>query len=1189
MAKYISIAAILAVCVCAVMLAPPPAQGQAVFGSILGTVSDPQGAAVANAKVTVINQRKNASETTTSNESGNYSVTHLIPDIYTVRVEAPGFKITEQKDVVVSVDTGSRVDLQFQVGGASETVEVTGEAPQLKTDRADVAVTFNDRYVSELPILNRNFTTLELLSPGTQKLVGWSHAATENPQGSQQIFVNGQHFSGTAYELDGTDNQDPILGIIVINPNLDSVTETKITQQNYSAEFGKAIAGVVTAQTKSGSNQIHGSGFYFWRGEGQQARDPFSQPVGTVFPSNKWKQFGGSVGGPIIKDKLFFFGDYQGTRRTVGTTAGATVPTQTALDTCIAAFGNPEAFCDLSDYAAIQPAGIYNPFSGDGTPGTRQLFTDYLIPGDLLSAAGVNILKKFPNPTSSDPKNNFDGSGSGPFDDNSFNTRIDYAATSSVNVFGRFSLAYYKLSGKGVLGYLGGVGLGQLGLDGSAITHNYSLSTGFTKTFSSSLLTDFRIGWFRYNPVTNKAEVGTNPADELGIPGLNLGDVTTSGLPAFIMDGGQTLSDFGGGLGPGRCNCPLTEKEQQIQFVNNWTKIFGNHQVKFGGDVRFATNLRVPSDKNRTGELHFSKLFTSNGGSGGLDLATLLLGGVTSFERYVSVSTNAQESQPRIFWYGQDTWRATSKLTLDFGLRWEWYFPESVNGKGRGGFANLTDGVIRVAGYGPYGNNGNINKTWKAFAPRLGVAYQVTPKTVVRLGYGRSFDIGVFGSIFGHTVTQNLPVLATQSLNATSQGNGQNDVFQAFIMDEGAPAFVFPTIPDNGQLPLRGPLNNVVPRIRPTFMKLPTLDAWNATVQRQITKTISLEAAYVGNKGTHVFVGNGPNYNSNPILLGPGFSVNGSFKNGAPGNIVDPNSLRPYYQAFTTNYQGEDIVCCDGDLYNTFNNIGNSIYNGLQLKVEKRFSEGLQLLAHYTYSKAYGYTDDGFIVNKKAAWGRDDFNRDQVFVANFVYDLPFGKGKRFGGGASRGVDALFGGWQLTGTVNKSSGLPWTPSYNECGEDKNTGPCRPDVSGSFHSGVGATSYTGDGRKRVAFFTPTDPWIYPQDGQDFCTETRLSGGGFSRPACSTIGNVKRNSLTGPAFFGTDASIVKNFHFNERYVAQFRMDAFNLFNHPVYGFNSQQGNKCIDCGGDAGQITSLENGTTMRQLQFAVRFTF
>src|ERR1700734_3819051 len=351
------------------------ASGQAVFGSIIGTVTDPSGAAVSNAKITVLNQGKGTTDQTTTNESGNYTVTHLIPDVYQVRIEAPGFKTIEFKNVALSADTDQRVDGQFAVGSATEQVEVTAEAEELKTDRADVSIEFNQKYVEDLPIMNRNFTSFELLSPGTQKMVGWSHAATENPQGSQQIFVNGQHFSGTAFELDGTDNQDPILGIIVVNPNLDAIQETKIDLQNYDAEFGKALGGVVTVQTKSGSNDFHGEGFWFRRTDAIAARDPFAQypphpATGKFIPSDKWQQFGGTIGGPIIKNKLFFFGDYQGTRETNGTTNLLTVPTAQMAQSCNPATNAGSATpgsCDLSEYltAAEQGGGqAYNPLTG---------------------------------------------------------------------------------------------------------------------------------------------------------------------------------------------------------------------------------------------------------------------------------------------------------------------------------------------------------------------------------------------------------------------------------------------------------------------------------------------------------------------------------------------------------------------------------------------------------------------------------------------------------------------------------------------------------------------------------------------------------------------------------------------------------------------------------------------------------
>src|SRR5258708_7348739 len=259
----------------------PDSSAQSVFGSVIGTVTDQQGNAVAGAKVVVTSTTKSTAFETTSNDSGNYAVTHLIPDTYKIHIEAAGFKSYDVPSVTVQADSSEHVDASMQVGAVSQSVEVTGEIPQLKTDRADVDIEFNQKYIEDLPVLNRNFTNFELLSPGTQKLPGFNHAATENPQGGGQINVNGQHFSGTNFELDGTDNQDPILGIIVVNPNLDAIAEAKIALQDYDAEAGKATSGIVRVQTKSGSNQFHGTGFYYYRNSDQQARDPFTNKPGV--------------------------------------------------------------------------------------------------------------------------------------------------------------------------------------------------------------------------------------------------------------------------------------------------------------------------------------------------------------------------------------------------------------------------------------------------------------------------------------------------------------------------------------------------------------------------------------------------------------------------------------------------------------------------------------------------------------------------------------------------------------------------------------------------------------------------------------------------------------------------------------------------------------------------------------------
>src|SRR5438445_2975281 len=902
---------------CLVFLLTNQAAAQAVYGSIFGTITDQTGAAVPNAKVTVSSQRQGTSATVNTNDTGNYNATHLIPGPYDVRVEASGFKTLEFKAVPVSADVSTRADGQFQVGVTESTVEVTAEAPQLKTDRADVATLFSEKQVQELPIFNRNFTSFILQTPGTQQQ-SWSHASSENPQGSLQTKVNGQTFSGTGFQLDGTENRDPILGIIVINPPLESVTEAKITSQNYDAEFGQAIAGVVTSQTKSGSNSIHGTAFGFRRSDANQARDPFANPgknplTGRFLPQTLWGQYGGSLGAPIIKNKFFIFGDYQATRRKSGSSFTQTVPTMLVRNTCLAGLD-----CNLSEYLpALQ---IFNPATG--AP-----FAGNIIPAGMLSPQAIAVLKPMPAPTGSGLVSNFAANGTGVFNDDSFDVRSDFQATQKMHVFGRYSFGNFNQTAGGAFGILGGRGFGDGGFAGQSKVRNQSIASGFDYTLSSSLLTDFRFGYRKYHVNVVPNGVGTTPASDIGIPGLNLGTDFTSGQPGYFIgsfgDSGNeytgdilrtgVFSGIGSGLGINRCNCPLLESENQYQVVNNWTRIVRNHSIKFGGDIRYALNLRVPSDRHRAGELSFNQSNTANP-AGGVALATFRLGNATHFTRYVSPNTTAAERQKRWFFYGQDTWRATPKLTISYGLRWDIYFPETVNGKDNGGLLDLSTATIRVAGEGRIDDHFNVQNTWTNFAPRLGVAYQINPKTVLRMGHGRSYDIGVSGSIFGHAVTQNLPVLAAQD-NSSPGGTATCASCQAavFTLAQGPSAQTFPAIPSDGLLPLP---QGVFTRARPLKMRLPALDAYNVTIQRELSKTMTFEVGYVGNKGTHGFVQNNPAFNAND------FTIVGFQTLSADARRL----LAPYTQNI-------DFFC----------NCTSSNYNSLQTKFDKRFSHGLTL------------------------------------------------------------------------------------------------------------------------------------------------------------------------------------------------------------------------------------------------------
>jgi len=963
-------------------------------------------------------------------------------------------------------------------------------------------------------------------------------------------MVNGQHFGGTSFELDGTDNRDPILGIIVINPTLDSVGEMKITAQNYDAEFGQATAGVITAQTKSGTNDLHGSAFLFRRNDLTMARQPFSQSVPLPYPNTDpkkfipdtlWNQFGGSLGGPIKKDKTFVFGDYQGTRRKNGGSVLTTVPTELARTG------------DLSEY----PVQIFDPvdaLGNDVAPENRVPFTGNAIPQARLSQQALNLLGSIPLPNipGAGISNNYAGSGTERFNDDAFNLRLDHYWSEKLHLFGRYSFARFKRQGPGAFGELvGGPAFDNIYFSGKADVRNQSLASGFDYSVRPNLLTDFRFGLYRYRVFVNPLGLGTSPAADAGIPGLNLDSTFASGMPAFYVNGEGGFS-FGYSLGVNQCNCPLDQEEQQWQFVNNWTDIRGNHTLKFGSDIRYAQNLRVPSDSHRSGELSFNPERTQGALGGGLGLASFLLGDVSHFERFVSKVTDAAERQNRWFFYGQDTWRVTPKLTMTYGLRWELYFPQTVTGPEKGGWVQISTGEDWIAGTKGIGMNGNVENTWTNLAPRLGLAYQVRPKTVVRMGYGRSFDVGVFGVVFGHTVTQNLPVLAMQS---TSPANSWE---RAFSLTQGPPTLDPDTILENNCNPITDPSgaqtqclgatgrplypDGVSPRVLPRKNKMPSVDAWNVTVQHQLTPTLAVEAAYVGNKGTHVYVGDGEWYDINmPRIDGYG--------------VLSTAERRPFYSKFgwsqTVLWYGKD---------------GNNSYHSFQAKIEKRFSSGNQLLAHYTLARARNQGGDHYWpMNGSLGYGPPDWQRAHVFTVAHLWELPFGRGKRFLSDASRALDYLVGGWEINGTTMWGSGTPYGVGYLDCGADRDTGPCRPDIVGTVLQ---------PHMENLWYQVATMPLSTPG----------AVSGPWRRPQPGTFGNAGRNPFRGPGLFNGDMSFLKSFHITEKVTGQFRAEAYNLWNKVNLG----NPDGWVDCE-TRGQINGLAPGAAMRQFQFAVRFEF
>ena len=1194
----------------------PMAYSQSVYGSIFGTVTDNTGAVIPNADVTVSDVAKGTTSALKSNGSGEFSADHLIPDIYDVKIVASGFKTFEQKGIQVNADTAIKVQALMTTGTATDTVEVTADSvPLLKTDRADVSTVFSSNEVQNLPLQGRNFTSLQLLLPGAQQLA-WSHAASENPQGSQQIMVDGQAFAGVAYELDGTDNQDPILGIIVVNPNLDSVAEAKITTQNFDAEFGKAVSSVVTAQTKSGSNKFHGSAFDYRLSGANLAKDPFTQGPGRAgVPGQLKNQFGGSIGGPILKDKVFFFGDYQGVRQKVGTSNIQTVPSSLLIESCLGHQVGPSGIpgCDFSEYAAnVTPAGagiIYQP-NGVAYPGN-------VIPASQVSQQAKNFFTLLEPYKPNTPgkfnglQNNYAGAGTGGLNSDQWDVRGDYQMNGKTHWFGRFSRFTDVLSGNTMFGAAGGAGFGLGGYGGTSKGANDSAAAGVDIAINATLLTDIRLGYFRYNIGTTKYDQNVQLATQLGIPGMNTGDPITGGAPSFQLAevGSQTGSapanaqstgpQYGAGLNVDRCNCPLIEREDQFQLVNNWTKIFGNHSLKVGADLRYARNLRVPSDNDRTGILYFSNQPTSNPNltqQGGLGFATFALGDVTQFLRYVSTSTNAKEFQKRDFFYAQDTWRVTAKLTANYGLRYEFYFPETINAPGNGALLDPATGYLNVAGIGGIASNMNWGRQTNTWSPRIGLAYQVRPDTVIRGGYGRSFDIGVFGSVFGHAATQNLPVLSSQQVTTTTGALGH-----AFTLAQGPPAPTPTVVPANGLLPNPGALVNS--RARPNGLLLPTLDAWNASLQQSLTSTLTLTIAYVGNKGTHTLgaqSGNTTNPQEAAISLPAQYSITGAalhYDPTVPSGTVYPGvhalngqpvpGISPtggtQNSTYLQRYYGGKLPACADPIYHVsdpliapgqcgwtngitdYSNNFNTHYNALEVTLAKQFTHGLSMNANYAWQHAISWATGYYTWDHAVVKGNDDFLRRQQIILYGLYQLPFGKGKTFASNANAVVNQIIGGWEFSPVLNYSSGLPFTLSYGECSASiPSSAPCY---------------VNGDAKRFQPHITG-----YPGNGLSYFDAQPL-GGAFTAPGLDQIGSIGRTSVFGPHFFNTDLAVMKNFPIKEVATVQFRMDAYNVFNY--INFGTPSGN--IEQAGAISSGAGKDGSANPRSLQFSFRVQF
>lgn len=1087
--------------------------GQAVSGNIIGTVTDPSGAAVAGAQISITNVGTNTSYQTATNDSGNYTGANLAPGSYTVTITAPGFQKFTQQNVRVDVSQSIRVDASLQVGQATQEVTVSAAPPAIETDRVAVQTQLSGAQISSLPIPNRNFTNLALLTPGSV-VNTFQHAPSENPQQSTLVNTGGQEFAGTNYQLDGMNNNDTVLGITIVNPAVDSVGAFTAQSNNYDAEY-QATGNVIQVETKSGTNNFHGSAFEFLQNNIFQARDPFTEglhdpgtpaPPHRGVPALRWNQFGGSIGGPIKKDKLFFFGDYQGTQRRIGASQSLRVPTRA------------ERAGDLSDLGVP----IYDPATGNPDGTGRTPFPGANIAG-RISAPAANLVAALPLPNiaTTDPAApNYATAAVENYNTNQFDTRGDYFKSDKLRFFGRYSYLGANIAAPGPFGLYGGPAFSQWGFSGLSDALNQNVASGATYTFNPNLLTEVRFGFSRYRVTVAAQDQTTQLANSVGIPGLNLaGKPDTNGLPRLVIDGS-------GGFRMGYdCNCPLHERETLLDYVNNWTKVAGNHTVRFGGTFEMAWNLRLPSDQHRAGVYEFTDAVTADAGvaGSGLGLASFLLGDPSSFNRFAQVSTNQEDRQNRMFYFVQDAWRVTPKLTLNLGLRWDVWFPDFSLNAGQGGRYDVTNNIVYIPGVGGVSRSGNAETQWRNFSPRIGVAYAPNAKTVIRMGYGRGYTLGTFGWTFNNLDADVYPSIVNQSISATSS------FLPVFPLTTAPPPVVFPTIPSNGQLPLP---DGIGVSYTPANQKIPYVDMWNFTIEREIAPQLSVSVGYVGNVGRHENGG----FGFNAAVPGPG------------GNA---NLRRPLFVKYGLTQGIFDKCDCT-----------SSNYNALQFQANKRFSTAYSLLANFSWQKTLDYGEFGTDTNQYNAqqdYGPAGFDRQYVFTLAHTLELPFGRGRKFISGGSRFVNAVVANWAFRGITSYYSGLPFSPNIgNQAFLNSPDQTSRPDL-------VGNPSVSNQS---------ANLWFNPL--------------AYGIPPLYTFGNAGRNSLRGPNFFEADWQLAKGFKITERVGLEFRWDVFNVINRQNLALPNNQ----VDSPA-GGLITDIQVcstcGTGMRNMQFGAHITF
>jgi hypothetical protein len=1154
-----------------------PVAGQAVNATLLGTVTDSSGAAVGNVKMTITETNTGIIHTSQTNESGNFVLPDLPPGTYTVLAELAGFKRASRAGVDLVVNSTERVDLVLEPGNVSETITVEAGTPMLQTERADTGRKIEEVLTENVPLgTNRNFQNLLNIVPGTTRAT-FQHSQFFNASNSLQTEVNGQLREGNNTQIEGIDDNERTGLLQILIPPLEAIQTVDVSTSNFDAELGRASGAVTNVILKSGTNSYHGQAYEFIRNSYFNARNFFDPSVGHL----AYNYFGGNIGGPIKKNKLFFFGDYLKVYDHEANTNLVTIPTVAVRSG------------DLSSTATA----IYNPFSGspNGTGRTQIVATSApnvstvpgpngttvdafnsacknaagcpnVIPTALIDPISAKLMALLPPPNNgAGNTNNYFGLLAFHKDTDFVDAKVDANLTDKDRLSGRFSFQRPVAFQAPIFGSLLG-GPAQGNFEGTGYQNTYSIGLNYNRFFSNTLVAEFRVGVAWYHNEAHNSDFGTNSSETLGIPGVNL-DAITSGMVGITINGG-----FSNPLIGYSASLPWIRSETNIDFANTWTKILGNHTVKFGVDLRrvrdallqeqtfsprglytfsdgqTARNCAVgdtspscppppagggpsPAGASKTSFTNdFASFLFDVPNQAGRDLATF-------FPNYRAW---------QFFSFVQDQWRVTSKFSANLGVRWEFYPPATpVKPEGFSNY-NPANNTLVVSGVGGNPDDLGIATHYKYFAPRLGLAYRLKESTVLRAGFGISYT-----PFPDNSYAYNFPVRSNNAFNPAVASFGPAvlaDGVTRATFENGFPAPILPVVPSNGIITSASSAAAAsVLKTSNLFVvnqnfKNPYVESWNLAIQQTLPWRFVLDLAYVGNHTVNTVV----NYNLNAATVA-GLGNAGLPEFSTFGRTASTNLLFAGY---------------------------SSSYNALQMKFDRHFSGGLATTTAYTFGKGMGFQtdDDGglsFYINQRRDYARNDFDRTQTFVQSIVYELPFGKGKHLvssGAGA-----AILGGWRVSSFMTIMSGLPmyFTASSTALNAPGNTQTPNLVAPVQILHGIG----------------PNNPWFTTSSFHD-PTKDPVTG-------IVPFGNVGRNYLSGPNFFDLDAALSKSIRFTERYNLDLRLEAFGVTNTPQFYFNSTGGTPAGGTAGGTtlgstsfGHITSASGG---RVLQLGLKFTF